>query len=112
MEMKIKYGDNEVIITSINPTEERLEITVSKETSNFETLQKLEGYQGNIEYYEDGELIIAYSGYNANFNCIYIGSTYTVILKRIGAVEQAIIDLQEKIETTWSAVDFILTEGL
>lgn len=78
----------------------------------FDRVKLLKGYSGIIQYFENDILKTEYCNYSADFTNNYKLDTHNVELTRIDATQQAIEVLQEKIETTWSAVDFILTEGL
>jgi hypothetical protein len=87
-------------------------LRISSIDTTFEVLKNLKDFTGIIKYYEDDILKTEYEDYSADFSCNYYKGEWSLELKKISKIEIALLQIQEKIETTWSAVDFILTEGL
>ena len=111
--MKIIFGQNEIPVKNISATENYLSLTAVKSaTVTFAILSLLDGYHGNIDYYEDEAKTITYSDFGYEFMCIYSNNEYTVRMAHKDATTIAIEEMQEKLDNTFSAIEFILTEGI
>lgn len=111
--MKIIFGSNEIPVKNISATENYLSFTAVKSaTVTFAILSLLDGYHGNIDYYENDTKTITYSEYGYEFMCIYSNNEYTVRMAHKNVTTIAIEELQEKLDNTFSAVEFILTAGI
>ncbi len=92
---KIKVGAMEIEVVALRPyayvngkSEKFLEIKVSADAEDFETLRELlENTEETIEYYEEEKLVCTYVGYG-KFESHYKDGVHIVEMHKNGIVEQ------------------------
>ncbi len=77
-----------------------LKFSISEEDATFNEIAQLKGNQGDIQYFEDGELKDVFEGHTCGaggFVCNYANGTYSVELQRkdanTAAIEQNAADI-------------------
>jgi len=97
--MKIIFNGNEVILKSISPSENYLSLVAEVSSgANFDILKLLDGFHGNIDFYENQTKTITYSEYGYEFMCVYVNGEYTIRTAHKNALLTAVDSLQSQID--------------
>lgn len=97
MEMKLRFGTNEIIIASISPSDTSLTFSVLSSNVTFDQLKELQTYSDKITYLEDDVVIVEYENYTQDFKCTYISESYIVELLRISEENRQLLVAKDKI---------------
>ena len=105
MEKQIRIGETTLnvenayaYIYNYGEGKEVLRLEILRENHGYGEIEAaLEHPAANIEYYEGGELITIFKGYNRDFKCNYADGRYSIEITRISALELKVQELEAKV---------------